>query len=173
VRQNTPSVSYIKALDLWMVTCIIFVFSVLAEYTTVLKLRSMKETKRKPKAVTKTSNGEEGGKPIPALSNQNSNSQLIKRTNFMLEFMDKSAVAPLIDTSRQSPINAPSPSPSEDEDKPKPTKYFILACKMEKYTPRIMPIIFLLFNIIYWPYLLISSDYYRLKQDDEMYYSIS
>ncbi|KAG8229278.1 hypothetical protein J437_LFUL009639 [Ladona fulva] len=37
VRQNTPSVSYVKGLDIWMVVCILFVFLTLAEYTLVLR----------------------------------------------------------------------------------------------------------------------------------------
>jgi uncharacterized membrane protein len=37
VRQGTPSVSYVKALDIWMVNCIFFVFLTLVEYTLVLR----------------------------------------------------------------------------------------------------------------------------------------
>jgi len=37
VRQSTPSVSYVKALDIWMVVCIFFVFLTLVEYTLVLR----------------------------------------------------------------------------------------------------------------------------------------
>ena len=36
VRQNTPRVSYVSALDIWMCTCIIFVFFTLLEYVVVL-----------------------------------------------------------------------------------------------------------------------------------------
>ena len=36
VRQNTPSVSYVSALDIWMCGCIIFVFFTLLEYVIVL-----------------------------------------------------------------------------------------------------------------------------------------
>ena len=35
-RQNTPKVSYVSALDIWMCTCIIFVFFALLEYVVVL-----------------------------------------------------------------------------------------------------------------------------------------
>jgi len=38
VRQNTPRVSYVSALDIWMCTCIIFVFFTLLEYVVVLCL---------------------------------------------------------------------------------------------------------------------------------------
>ena len=36
VRQNTPRVSYVSALDVWMCGCIIFVFFTLFEYVIVL-----------------------------------------------------------------------------------------------------------------------------------------
>ena len=35
-RQNTPKVSYVTALDIWMCVCIIFVFLILLEYVVVL-----------------------------------------------------------------------------------------------------------------------------------------
>ena len=36
VRQNTPRVSYVSALDVWMCGCIVFVFLTLLEYVIVL-----------------------------------------------------------------------------------------------------------------------------------------
>ena len=38
VRQNTPKVSYVSALDVWMCSCIIFVFFILLEYVIILRL---------------------------------------------------------------------------------------------------------------------------------------
>ena len=37
-RQNVPRVSYISYLDIWMVTCIIFVFASMIEFTVVHSL---------------------------------------------------------------------------------------------------------------------------------------
>jgi len=53
-----------------------------------------------------------------------------------------------------------------------PTKYFVLACTLEKYTPRIMPVVFLSFICIYGPCLLFMSEYYDLRHGDDMYYSV-
>ena len=36
VSQNTPKVSYVSALDVWMCSCIVFVFICLLEYVIVL-----------------------------------------------------------------------------------------------------------------------------------------
>ena len=36
VRQNTPRVSYVSALDIWMCGCMVFVFLTLLEYVIVL-----------------------------------------------------------------------------------------------------------------------------------------
>ncbi|XP_046400747.1 glycine receptor subunit alpha-4-like isoform X2 [Ischnura elegans] len=52
VRQNTPTVSYIKALDIWMVGCIICVFFALAQFASVLRLD--KQAKVKERKAKKT-----------------------------------------------------------------------------------------------------------------------
>ena len=38
VRQNVPRVSYVSFLDVWMVTCILFVFFCILEFTLVISL---------------------------------------------------------------------------------------------------------------------------------------
>ena len=37
VRQNTPKVSYVSALDVWMCSCVVFVFFILLEYVIILR----------------------------------------------------------------------------------------------------------------------------------------
>jgi len=44
VRQNTPKVSYVSALDVWMCSCIVFVFVVLLEYVIILSLMYRKSS---------------------------------------------------------------------------------------------------------------------------------
>ena len=40
-RHNAPNVSYVKALDIWMIACIIFVFLTLLVHTVIFKLVRM------------------------------------------------------------------------------------------------------------------------------------
>ncbi len=47
-RQNVPRVSYITYLDVWMLTCIVFVFLELAAFTLVLHLIRTKREKTVP-----------------------------------------------------------------------------------------------------------------------------
>jgi len=58
VRQNTPKVSYVSALDVWMCSCIVFVFFILLEYVIILSLMYRK-TKPEEDDISKESlNGE-------------------------------------------------------------------------------------------------------------------
>ena len=45
-RHNVPKVSYISFLDIWMVTCIIFVFGTMIEYTIVHRLYKSNQKSR-------------------------------------------------------------------------------------------------------------------------------
>ena len=38
VSQSMPEVSYVKALDVWILACIVFVFGTIVEYIVVLRL---------------------------------------------------------------------------------------------------------------------------------------
>ncbi|XP_076041782.1 gamma-aminobutyric acid receptor subunit delta-like [Oratosquilla oratoria] len=57
VRGESPRVSYAKAVDLWMMVCIVFVFLVLVEYTVVIRLRERAKNFRIFPAVTKRDPG--------------------------------------------------------------------------------------------------------------------
>ena len=50
-RSSLPKVSYIKALDIWMFTCLIFVFTALLEYAIVNFLSRREKPKPQPKPV--------------------------------------------------------------------------------------------------------------------------
>lgn len=48
-RENTPIVSYVKAIDIWMVYCIFIVFTTLLEFSIFVWLRNYKTSKREKK----------------------------------------------------------------------------------------------------------------------------
>lgn len=45
-RQSLPRVSYIKAIDIWMATCLVFVFAALLEFA-IVNVLSRNEIRRK------------------------------------------------------------------------------------------------------------------------------
>ena len=51
--------------------------------------------------------------------------------------------------------------PTVPEEPIKTDKYEKLAGKIELYFSKIIPALFLLFNIIYWPWLIVMADYYN------------
>ncbi|XP_021948841.1 glutamate-gated chloride channel alpha isoform X2 [Folsomia candida] len=159
-KQNTPNVAYCKALDVWMLMCISFIFLSLGEFTIVLKLR--KNETKKPDPPKKDEIDVEKNNHVTTGNNASppggTNSALI-------QIDPKSATL----SPTPEPVKAvipPKPTP------PPPTKYFLTASKIEKYAPRVVPLLFIAFTCTYWPVLLMMSDYYSLSTDPEMFYSV-
>ncbi|OXA61555.1 Gamma-aminobutyric acid receptor subunit rho-2 [Folsomia candida] len=181
VRQNVPSVSYVKGLDFWMLGCIVFVFISLAEYTIYLKLRSMKEErKRRKESMTSTQQTMHRRRRSGRISSTSSTAPLNWSNNnsLVMDFRDSTVAAPLLLNKSNNGSSTGCGSSTCPTSSPRINDTTIadantdLAAMLEKYTPRILPIAFVIFNFIFWPCLLIKSDYYNLRHSKEMYYSL-
>ncbi|CAG7832575.1 unnamed protein product [Allacma fusca] len=188
VRQNTPNVSYVKALDIWMVVCIIFVFLTLVEYTVVLKLKSLKPKKKEksPHLEAHTLSSINSG---PAANGRNGSTHSIptisypsygeyptiqmRRSNTKETTFTQQPMGPHGDVRRHPsepamttnlpplPLaNIPPPAQAPGSAKT-PNKFETAAKKLEKFTSTIIPILFIVFNFIYWPWLIERAEYYK------------
>ncbi|XP_035706312.1 gamma-aminobutyric acid receptor subunit rho-2 isoform X2 [Folsomia candida] len=203
VRQNTPNVSYVKALDIWMVVCIIFVFLTLVEYTVLLKLRS-KKTKPPPK-ISST---------VAALTQNGTQPMIGYRTygefpslQHIKQYESSQSNGVGGDVRRRSPPETngptppdPTPVPAKPVPPPPPSqpppplpappppvsvphpiissteralsKYELAAKKIEKFTSIVIPSLFIVFNFIYWPWLIESANYYDHRKSSTVYHAL-
>jgi len=51
-------------------------------------------------------------------------------------------------------------------------KYELAANKIEKFTSAVIPTLFIIFNFIYWPWLIESADYYDHRKTSVVYASL-
>ncbi|XP_070565313.1 glycine receptor subunit alphaZ1-like isoform X2 [Ptychodera flava] len=132
IRSELPHVAYVKAIDLWMTVCLVFVFASLGEYALVNYL--LTEKKRRKDAQKKRAE-----KLMAAESAKD---------------MELEDYAENHNGRKQS-------LDSEDEDD---KDYFIATWVAENVNPRkvdkisrvVFPILFIIFNIFYWPICLAS-----------------
>ncbi|CAG7816068.1 unnamed protein product [Allacma fusca] len=167
VRQNTPVVCYAKAIDIWMVVCMFFAFLVLVIQTTTMRLRHMKiepeldETredakliKNKPTIKTifdkdphdlETANrGISSQESFPMIAITNSSNEGDQRNDDITRRYSKETMPPV---------------PTEDLNSAKIKEYKALGNKIRRISSILAPIAFLIFNSIYWTWLLGSREY--------------
>ncbi|KAI2668598.1 Glycine receptor subunit beta [Labeo rohita] len=172
LASELPKVSYVKAIDIWMIACLLFGFASLVEYAVVqVMLNSPKrieaekakmaqkdkarEKENKTPAKTNSANGT-GGTPIHVSTLQVCTSKSDLRSN------DFSIVGSLPRDFELSnfdcygkPIevtDAAGKSQNKNNKKPPPPKPVIpsAAKQIDLYARALFPFTFLFFNVIYW-----------------------
>ncbi|XP_054635638.1 glycine receptor subunit alpha-3 isoform X2 [Dunckerocampus dactyliophorus] len=150
-RTSLPKVSYVKAIDIWMAVCLLFVFSALLEYAAVnFVSRQHKELLRFRRPPKKSKEGEvqeTGLTSTAAVTSTPSNSKDSKASiNNTVNVLNASGAAANM---AQNPLGVASVGGGKSIEEMR--KLFIdRAKKIDTISRAGFPLAFLFFNIFYW-----------------------
>ncbi|XP_011491615.1 glycine receptor subunit alpha-3 isoform X2 [Oryzias latipes] len=141
-RTSLPKVSYVKAIDIWMAVCLLFVFSALLEYAAVnFVSRQHKELLRFRRHKSKTKE-EVGESKLTSTAVMTSTPSISKDSKASVN----NAVAPAANTTQNAPAAGGGGRSTEEM-----RKLFIdRAKKIDTVSRAGFPLAFLFFNIFYW-----------------------
>ena len=162
-RTMTPQVSYMKAIDLWVFVCLVFVFSTLVEYGLILYLTSRSSWQRKIDQLHKML--------------YDGTSDVYQRNGFLRKIKSKRKqhMKDQIEMSGVPNTSTETPCSTRKNDTKLGTETEIsdplmidiengtttgtklrwkemIAYKIEFYVKIFYPILFLIFNVVYWLY---------------------